>query len=160
MATPVRADINYNLLYNWSLQPPNVQNNLVRKNTNIQVVDNLAWEDPNLVTTYAYTTKHNIPYVSNIDMYIKKGEEDSLTHEVGHCLSDYDHFFNWWIEQPCFDAIYQAERRNNIAMYYGFYSKEEYFATAYDMYINNPKFLQRTNPMTYNFITVVLSYTL
>ena len=65
--TSVKADINYNLLHNWSLQPPNVQQNLVDKRTNIQVVDKLPWESPSLYETYAYTTMnvqhphHRIP---------------------------------------------------------------------------------------------------
>ena len=99
MTVQVRAEITPQLLYNWSYQPSNVQNNLVRKNTNIQVVDKLAWESKDLYETYAYTTMHTIPntnYVYSIDMYIKKGEETSLTHEVGHCLSNYENNLYWW----------------------------------------------------------------
>ena len=162
LAIPVRADINYNLLYNWSYQPSNVQNNLVWKNTNIQVVDKLDWQDPNLYRTYAYTTMNVIPntdYVYSINMYIKKGEETSLTHEVGHCLSNYQHSLYWWCNQPVYEQIWQQERYNSVMLAQGWEDKIEYFACAYDMYIRYPDILKRVCPQTYNYITVVLRYT-
>lgn len=162
ICTPCKAEINYQLLYNWSYQPPNVQQNLVRKNTNIQVVDELAWNDPDLYETYAYTTMNTIPntgYVYGIDMFIKKGEETALTHEVGHCLSNYDSNLYWWCNQPAFEQIWQAERMNSVLLYQGQKDKLEYFACAYDMYIRYPGILKNACPMTYNYITVVLRYT-
>ena len=38
-----RAEINYNLLFNWSLQPQNVQQNLVKQVTTIRVVDDIPF---------------------------------------------------------------------------------------------------------------------
>lgn len=61
ISVPARADINYNLIYNWSFQPPNVQQDLVAKRTNIQVVNTLPWESPDLYETWAYTTMNVTP---------------------------------------------------------------------------------------------------
>ena len=79
--TTARADINYNLIYHWSYQPPNVQQDLVNKHTSIQVVPDLAWYSPDLYDTYAYTTMHVVPgtlYVNSIDIFIKEGMEAAL----------------------------------------------------------------------------------
>ena len=112
---PVKADINYDLLYNWSYQPANVQWNLVGQNTHIYVVDKLPWESPSLYETWAYTSMNVVPgttYVSSIDMYIKTGYESSLTHEVGHCISNAGHSVYWWCYRPEFVQIWQQERYN------------------------------------------------
>ena len=167
ICTPVKAEINYNLLYNWQYQPPNVQQNLVGQWTNIQVVDNLDWQSPDLYDTYAYTRMNvvnmqsygNMPYVTNIDVCIKKGYEETLTHEVGHCISNANHYPYWWCEQPIFEQIWQVERYNSVLMYQGQEDKREYFACAYDAYMRFPKMLKQLCPMTYNYITVVLRYT-
>ena len=160
MVTPVKADINYNLLYNWSFQPPNVQQNLVMQNTHINVVDELPWVSPSLYETYAYTTMNvSNGYVYSIDMYIKTGYESSLTHEVGHCISNAGHSPYWWCYQPCFIQIWQAERYNNVMMAQGFDDIREYFACAYDLYIRYPQILKQANPMTYNYMIVVLRNT-
>ena len=160
MCAPVSAQINYNLIFNWSFQPTNVQNDLVRKKTNIQVMDTLPWESPELAQTWAYTTLNvQNGRVQSIDMYIKTGYESALTHEVGHALSVYADIPYWWCNQPIFDQIWIAERFNNVMMAQGFDNKIEYFACAYDMYIRFPELLKQTNPMTYNYIQVVLNYT-
>lgn len=158
IAVPVRADINYNLIYNWSFQPANVQQDLVDKNTHIYVVDQLPWESPDLYETYAYTTMNVIPgtmYVQSIDMYIKTGYEFALTHEVGHALSNADHYAYLWCFMPDFVRIWQEERYNNVMMAQGFDDIREYFACAYDMYIRYPELLKKTNPQTFNYMVVV-----
>ena len=162
LCIPVKAEINYDLLYNWQYQPANVQQNLVLKNTDIQVVDQLDWESPDLYETYAYTRMYPIPGTTitpHIDIRIKKGCESSLTHEVGHALSDYGLYMYWWCEQPIFDQIWQAERYNCILLFQGISDKREYFACAYDAYIRYPEMLKKMCPLTYNYITVVLNYT-
>ena len=161
--TTAKADINYDLLYNWSYQPNNVQWDLVGKNTNIQVVDKLDWESPDLYETYGYTTMKVIPgstIVSGIDVRIKKGYESSLTHEVGHCLSNYKNNLYWWCYRPEFITIWQQERMNcPLLVGQGLTDIREYFACAYDAYIRYPQILKKTCPMTYNYIQVVLKYT-
>ena len=159
-----RAQINYNLLYNWQYQPPNVQGNLVNQWTNIQVVDNLDWQSPDLYDTYAYTRMNVVnistPYVINIDMRIKKGYEETLTHEVGHCISNANHYPYWWAYRPEFIQIWEQEKNNCVLLIgQGQTDIREYFATAYDLYIRFPKILKKCCPMTYNYITVVLQYT-
>ena len=158
----VKADINYDLLYNWSYQPSNVQWDLVQKNTNIQVVDKLDWESPDLYETYGYTTMKVIPgtmMVSGIDVRIKKGYESALTHEVGHCLSNYKNNLYWWCKQPIFEQIWIAERNNCILTFQGRDNILEYFACSYDAYIRYPQIFKNQCPMTYNYIQVVLNYT-
>ena len=160
--TPVKAEINYNLLYNWSFQPSNVQMDLVQKHTDIQVVDQLDWTSPDLADTYAYTSMYRIPNtnkVSHIEVRIQKGLETTLSHEVGHCLSNYKDNLYWWCYQPIFEQIWMLERYNNTMMAQGWNDVREYFACAYDLYIRYPELLKRTCPMTYNYITVVLNYT-
>ena len=157
-----KADINYNLLYNWSLQPPNVQQDLVNKRTNIQVVDKLPWESPSLYETYAYTTMNVIPgtlYVNSIDIYIKRGYEFALTHEVGHAFSNAGNWVYGWCCTPEFINIWQTERYNNAMMPQGLDDIREYFAEAYDMYIRYPQILKQANPETFNYIKVVMSFT-
>jgi len=162
MCTPVKAEITPALLQEWARQPNNVQWNVFYQNTNIQVVDKLPWESPDLADTWAYTTMNVIPgttYVSSINMYIKRGYESALTHEVGHALSNANHDVYWWCFQPSFIQIWQQERYNNVMMAQGFDDIREYFACAYDMYIRYPQLLKKTNPLTWNYITVVLRYT-
>ena len=162
MCTPVKAEITPSLLYEWGKQPSNVQWNVYYQNTAINVVDKLPWESPSLADTWAYTTMNVIPgttYVASIDMYIKRGYEYTLTHEVGHCISNAGHIPYWWCFRPEFVPIWQAERYNNAMMAQGFDDIREYFACAYDMYIRYPQILKQANPMTYNYITVVLRYT-
>jgi len=162
LQVPVRADINYNLIFNWQIQPPNVQQNLVLQNTSIHVVDTLPWESPDLAQTWAYTTMDVIPgtaYVRSVDIYIKTGYESTLTHEVGHVLSNAGHTVYWWCFRPEFIQIFQEERYNNVMMAQGFDNILEYFACAYDMYIRFPELLKKTNPKTFNYLTVVMRYT-
>lgn len=162
LQVPVRADINYNLIFNWQIQPPNVQQNLVLQNTSIHVVDTLPWESPDLAQTWAYTTMDVIPgttYVRNVDIYIKTGYESALTHEVGHALSNAGHTVYWWCFRPEFIQIFQKERYNNVMMAQGFDNILEYFACAYDMFIRYPEILKKTNPETFNYLTVVMRYT-
>ena len=163
MNITVKAEINYDLLYNWSYQPANVQMNLVMQNTHIQVVDELPWESPELYETWAYTTMNVVPgtqYVSSIDMYIKKGYESALTHEVGHCISNANHCLYWWCFRPEFIQIWQKERMNcPLLIGQGLTDIREYFACAYDAYIRYPQILKQTCPDTYNYIKVVLNYT-
>ena len=162
ICTPVYAEITPQLLYEWGKQPSNVQWNVYYQQTNIQVVDKLPWESPSLADTYAYTTMNVIPntlYVQSINMYVKRGYETALTHEVGHCISNAGHSVYWWCYRPEFIQIWQAERYNNALMAQGLDDVREYFACAYDLYINYPQILKQANPQTYNYITVVLNYT-
>ena len=157
-----RAEITPQLLQEWSRQPNNVQWNVYYQNTNIQVMDNLPWESPDLAQTWAYTTMNVVPgttYVSSIDMVIKRGYESALTHEVVHCISNAGHSPYWWAYRPEFISIWQRERYNNVLLAQGWDDIREYFACAYDCYIRYPELLRRTCPDTYNYITVVLQYT-
>lgn len=160
MATPVRAEITPQLMMEWGKQPSNVQWNVYYQNTAINVVDQLPWQSQNLYDTYAYTTMNvNYGYVTSIDMRIKRGYEATLTHEVGHCISNAGHIPYWWCYRPEFIPIWQAERYNNALMAQGIDDIREYFACAYDLYIRYPAILKQANPMTYNYITVVLNNT-
>ena len=157
-----RAEITPQLLNEWAKQPNNVQWNVYYQNTAINVVDKLPWESPSLAQTYAYTTMNVIPntmYVQSIDMFIKRGYESALTHEVGHCISNAGHSVYWWCYRPEFIQIWQQERYNNVLMAQGFDNILEYFACAYDLYINYPQILKQANPMTYNYMIVVLRNT-
>lgn len=160
LTTSVRAEITPQLLVEWSRQPSNVQWNVYYQNTNIQVVDLLDWQSPNLYDTYAYTTMNvSNGFVNSIDMRIKRGYEYTLTHEVGHCISNANRSPYWWCFQPCFIQIWQQERYNNVLMAQGFDDIREYFACAYDLYIRYPQILKQANPMTYNYMIVVLRNT-
>ena len=155
-----RAEITPQLLQEWSRQPSNVQWDLYYQRTNIQVVDTLPWVSPSLADTWAYTTMNvQNGYVQSVDMVIKRGYESALTHEVGHCLSNAGHTAYWWAYRPEFIQIWQVERYNNVLLAQGFDDIREYFACAYDLYIRYPAILKQANPMTYNYITVVLNYT-
>lgn len=162
ICTPCKAEITPQLLQEWSRQPNNVQWNVFYQNTAINVVDTLPWESPSLYDTYAYTTMNVIPntqYVQSIDMKIKRGYEYTLTHEVGHCISNANHSVYWWCYRPEFIQIWQQERYNNVMMAQGFDDIREYFACAYDLYIRYPQILKQTNPMTYNYMIVVMRNT-
>lgn len=165
LLTPLqtKADINYNLIYNWQYQPQNVKNNLVTQNTNIRVVDDIRYDDPTLYDVYGLTTMYLYPnstYVTHIDVQVEQGHEDSLTHEVGHCISNANHSLYWWCFRPEFIQIWLAERDCAYAlMAHGHDDIREYFADAYDLYIRFPQILKKLCPMTYNYMTVVLKYT-
>lgn len=156
MCTPVKAEITPALLQEWARQPNNVQWNVFYQNTNIQVVDKLPWESPDLADTWAYTTLNvNQGYVQSINIVIKRGYESALTHEVGHALSCAGRVPYWWAFRPEFIPIWQAERYNNAMMTQGIDDIREYFACAYDMFIRYPAILKQANPMTYNYMIVV-----
>ena len=162
MHTQARAEITPQLLQEWAKQPPNVQWNVFYQQTNIQVVDQLPWESPDLAQTWAYTNMNVIPgtqYVSSVDIVIKRGYESALTHEVGHAISNCNHCLWWWCFRPEFIEIYQRECYNNVLLAQGFNDIREYFACAYDLYIRYPQILKQTCPDTFNYITVVLKFT-
>lgn len=160
LTVQARAEITPQLLQEWSRQPNNVQWNVFYQNTFIEVVNELPWVSPSLYDTYAYTTM-NVEQgnVKTINMVIKKNYEFALTHEVGHCVSNYAHIPYWWCYQPVFTVIWQNERYNNALMTQGIDDIREYFACAYDLYIRYPQILKQANPMTYNYIVNVLHYT-
>ena len=163
MTVQAKAEINYNLLLEWSRQPQNVQQNLVNQNTMIRVVDEIPYYDPNLVDVIGLTTMQVYPntmIVKSIDMQIEKGAEYCLTHEVGHCISNANHQLWWWVFRPEFIKIWQEERYNCVLlMGQGELDIREYFACAYDLFIRMPALLKHACPQTYNYITVVLRYT-
>ena len=165
LCTPLRAkaEINNRILEEWAKQPSNVQWNVYYQNTNIRVVDNIPYSDPTLYDVYGLTSMYTIPYttyVSRIDVQIKKDHESSLTHEVGHILSNAGHTLYWWITRPEYLDIWQRERYNCVAlMAQGVDNPIEYFANAYDLYINFPQILKKCCPDTFNFMTVVLRNT-
>lgn len=161
ICTPVKAEITPQLLQEWSRQPSNVQWAVFNQNTNIQVVDNLGWQSATLYDTYAYTTLNvSNGLVNSIDMRIKRGYEFALTHEVGHCISNANRTPYWWCYQPCFVQIWQQEKYNCVLLVgQGENDIREYFAEAYNLYINYPQILRKCCPSTYNYISVVLSYT-
>ena len=156
LTVQARAEITPQLLQEWSRQPSNVQWNVFYQQTNIQVVDNLDWQSSSLYDTYAYTTLNvNNGYVQSIDIRIKRGYENTLTHEVGHALSCAGRVPYWWCFRPEFIPIWQAERYNNAMMAQGIDDIREYFACAYDMFIRYPQILKQANPITYNYMIVV-----
>lgn len=162
MCAPVHAEITPNIIKEWSKQPANVQWHVYFQNTSINVVDVLPWHSPDLSETWAYTSKYKDGngLVGNIDIVIKRDYESSLTHEIGHCLEDCNHVLNWWAFQPCFIEIWQKERLNcPMLAGQGYYDIREYFAEAYNMYINFPYLLKQACPDTYNYIKLVLRYT-
>jgi len=162
-AVPVRAEINYNLLYHWQYQPNNVKMNLVNQNTSIRVVDDIRYDDPTLFDVYGLTTMYLYPnstYVTHIDVQMEQGHEDSLTHEVGHCISNANHSLYWWCFRPEFVQIWLSERDCAYAlMAHGHDDIREYFADAYDLYLRFPQILKKLCPMTYNYMIVVLRNT-
>jgi len=163
MTVQARAEINYPLLYEWSRQPSNVQQNLVMQNTNIRVVDDFHYFDPTLADVYGLTTMQVIPstgIVASVDVQIKQGCEFALTHEVGHCISNCNHSVYWWCYRPEFIQIWLAERDRCVLIAgQGRDDIREYFACAYDCYIRFPQILKICCPSTYNYIKVVLKYT-
>ena len=163
MPVQARAEINYPLLYEWSRQPSNVQQNLVNQCTNIRVVDDIQYYDPTLEDVYGLTTMNVYPntmVVTNIDMQIKKGCEFCLSHEVGHCLGNCNHVYQWWVFRPEFIQIWQQERYNcALLVGQGELDIREYFAEAYNLYVKFPQILKICCPSTYNYIKVVLKYT-
>lgn len=160
MTVQVRAEITTNLIQEWNRQPSNVQWDLFYKSTSFNVVDELPWHSPDLSDTWAYTSKYaDNGVVSHIDIVVKRGYEDALTHEVGHVLGDYQHFLNWWIYRPEFITIWQTEKTRCPLLYQGLNDVREYFACAYDAYLRYPKILKNACPSTYNYIKLVLQYT-
>ena len=162
--TPLRAkaEITPQLMMEWSRQPSNVRWNVFYQNTNINVVDDINYYDPTLSEVYGITTMHVYPdtlIVKDIDMQIKRGCEFALTHEVGHCIADANHVYQWWAYRPEFVQIWQQERHNCVLLYQGEDDIREYFASAYDAYIRFPQILKRRCPSTYNYISIVLQYT-
>lgn len=156
ICTPCKAEITPQLLQEWGRQPNNVQWNLFYQPTNIQVVDKLPWESPSLYDTYGYTTLNvQNGYVQSVNIYIKRGCEFALTHEVGHALSCAGKIPYWWAYRPEFIQIWQTERFNNALMAQGIDDIREYFACAYDLFIRYPQILKQANPQTYNYMIVV-----
>lgn len=152
ICTPCKAEITPQLMMEWSRQPANIQDYVIRQNTNIYVVDQLPWTSVDLVETYAYTTMND----GSIDIYIKRGCEFSLTHELGHVLSNTDVFYGKCY-QPEFIYIWNVEKYNNVLLVgQGENDVREYFAEAYNQYINFPQILYKSCPLTYNYMKGVI----
>jgi len=161
ICVPVRAEITPQLMQEWSRQPSNVQWDLYYQRTSIDVVDTLPWVSPSLADTWAYTTMNvQNGYVQSVDMVIKRGYESALTHEVGHALSNAGHTPYWWAYRPEFVQIWQQERYNCVLLVgQGSTDIREYFAEAYNLYINYTPILKKCCPSTYNYMKVVLQNT-
>lgn len=86
-------------------------------------------------------------YISNKESYINK----SIIHEFGHALDlilgkhNYISFSNEW------SSIYKAESNTASSSYYKA-NAQEYFADAFNRYIQDSNSLKAKSPKTYKFI--------
>jgi len=151
MGVNAKAETNNNITYYLSRQPKNVQARLVQQGVNIQVVDSIDREFPGLATTYAYTSMYGNP-VYQIDIVIERGLESALTHEVGHCLSNLGNIPHYYDQTPEWKAICAAESKNSVYTAQGWDDPVEYFAVAYQMYIDFPQALARFHPLTFQYM--------
>lgn len=154
----VKAETNSNVVFYLSRQPANVQAHLVKQGVNIKVLDQLDWSSPDLASTWAYTSMYGDP-VYQIDIVLQKGMESSLTHEVGHCISNLGTIPHYWDRTPEFQALCAAESKNSIYAAQGWDNPVEYFACAYQMYIDYPQVLMKFHPQTYKYIQAVVAQT-
>lgn len=158
----VKADpINYNLLYNWSKQPANVQNSLARQGVTITVAPYLDWQSNDISETWAYTRVTTLPdtrTITSCQIKLALGHEDCLTHEVGHALSNYNNYRYFWTDNQFWDTIYLTESRRQTIFPQGWQNKYEYFACCYEEYLRFPTYMQKLQPSSYNYIKVVMSY--
>lgn len=157
----VKADINYNLLYEWSKQPTNVQYSLARQGVTIEVAPFLNWNSSDLMETWAYTqvfTKPDLRTITACKIILLQNHEDCLTHEVGHALSNYNGYRYFWTDNYIWDSIYVSENSKQMIYPQGWQNKYEYFACCYEEYLKYPLYMKKLQPSSYNYISVVLSY--
>lgn len=161
MTVNAKAETNSNIAFYLAMQPANVQAHIAKQGVNISVVNELPWTSSDLAITYAYTTMHGTQdVITGIDIVIKSGYESALTHEVGHCISNLGNIRYYYATTPEFQAICAAECRNSLYVSsQGWDNPIEYFACAYDAYINFPQALKKYHPLTYNYIQAVVAQT-
>lgn len=163
ISVDAKAETNNNVAFYLARQPANVQAYIARQGVNIQVVDQLQYSWPGLIA-HAYTTMYGTEdYISGIDIVLLSGYESALTHEVGHCVSNLGNVRYYWAKTPEFMQIWAVERMGvngaDVLMAQGWEDPVEYFACAYDMYINFPQLLMKQHPQTYNYIQAVVAQT-
>ncbi len=155
MGVNAKAETNNNVTYYLSRQPANVQAHIIKQGVNIQVVDNIDLNFPNLATTWAYTSMYGDP-VYQIDIVLEKGSEGALTHEIGHCLSNLGNIPHYYDRTPEWQAICAAESKNSIFAAQGWDDPVEYFAVAYQMYIDYPQVLAQFHPLTFQYMSAFI----
>ena len=156
----VKAETNSNVAFYLARQPANVRSRIANQGVTINVVDQLDYNAPELLETWAYTNMYGtLDNINRIEIVLKKGHENSLTHEVGHCISNYGNIAYYWAQTPEFQAITAAESHNSVLAAQGWDNPVEYFACAYAMYIDYPQILKNAHPQTYNYIQMVLAQT-
>ena len=156
----VKAETNSNVAFYLARQPANVRSRLAKQGVTINVMDQLDYSAPELATTWAYTNMYgSLDNINRIEIVLQKGYESALTHEVGHCISNYGNIAYYWAKTPEFTAITAAESHNSVFAAQGWDNPIEYFACAYAMYIDFPAALKQFHPMTYNYIQAVLAQT-
>lgn len=159
MNVSVFANVNYALLNEWSKQPEKIQYALARDGTTINVVPALPVTYMN--ETWAVTNTYCYPgtkYILKTDVLLLPDHEDCLTHEVGHCVSHQDRTAFFWVENPYWINIFMQEARRQTIYPQGWDNAYEYFACCYEEYLRFPKYMQKLQPSSYNYMKVVFSY--
>ena len=142
----------------FAIQPQCVQEYLRRQPISVIDSDYLPIENPEnySAVTKMYGAEGSDTY-SYVEIYLRPSRQDSLTHEIGHMVSNYQNHPDWWCKQPFFETIWLAER-GWLTPGYVYDNKNEWFAFCYECYVKYPIALKFMCPMTYNYIEVVLSY--
>lgn len=152
----------------YSMLPANVIDSLNRRNCNILVntdalcagwvkCGNTSYDISQVAGLY-YAETNEARALLNQAIYIRNGHEESIIHEVGHSLEDYNNIFEYWTNTPAWNSIYVAEAGAATAIGISYSpDKSEYFAEGFRMYVFNPSALLSTCPLTYQFIQAVVA---
>lgn len=155
---PSTAD--YGIDYYLKEQPKNVRNFLAKQNVDIQVVDELEWQSPDALATFAYTMvdfTDDRKTITGIKVRLKRGYTEALPHEIGHVISCYNNIAFYWANTPEFEQIWQLESHNSMLIANGWADSDEYFAEAYKFYVESPEWLKEHHPMTYEYVKAVVA---
>lgn len=147
----------------WNQQPENVRNYLTRMGTTIEVVDNVPYYAEGRYTLGLTSMSGTPDNVTGIKIYVKRGFEDMLTHEIGHCVSNYGNVAHYWDQTPAFLQIWMLEAPGSgIKEFWGYdiSTPIEYFAVSYDMYFKYKDYLKKKCPETYKYIDTVIKNTI
>ncbi|MBR2600806.1 hypothetical protein IKE07_01550 [Candidatus Saccharibacteria bacterium] len=143
-------------------QPDNVKNYLARTGVTYEVMDTLvgAPTEPGRYTL-GYTNTYVINgAVTGCKIYLMRGYEDRVIHEIGHVVSHYNGVPFYWAKTPEFMQIWAEERYNSTMHDQGYDDPVEYFACAYYTYFTCRKYLKSSCPKTYTYIQNVIANTI
>lgn len=157
---------NNSLFYYYNMLPENVQQYLEDMDCSITIDDSKMlkvkivgenadqYHAENVGLTKQDVDEYGLVHSARI--YIKRGYENVVLHEVGHVMANYKGNCNAWAETDAWKYIYEKENEYIPMDVYSTSTPDEYFAESFSWFILQPQELYKYAPMTWQYINAVV----